>query len=63
MIPSWASGDVHLPKGELFSEEDYENGNKVCIISQKLLEVMGWEIGDTIDFSFYETNYMCKCFL
>lgn len=58
MIPSWAGGDVYLQKGELFSEEDYENGNQVCIISQKLLEVMGWEIGDTIDFSFYETDYI-----
>lgn len=63
MIPSWASGDVHLQKGELFSEEDYENGNKVCIISQKLLEVMGWEIGDTIDFSFYETNYILNQYI
>ena len=63
MIPSWASGDVHLQKGELFSEEDYEHGNKVCIISQKLLEVMGWEIGDTIDFSFYETNYILNQYI
>lgn len=58
MIPSWASGDIYLRNGRLFSEEDYQNGNRVCIISQHLLEVMDWKIGDTVDLSFYETSYI-----
>lgn len=58
MIPSWASGEVYLRNGRLFSQEDYQNGSQVCIISQHLLEKMGWKIGDTIDLSFYQTRYI-----
>lgn len=58
MIPAWAGASVYLRQGNAFSPEDYQNGNRVCIISQPLLELMGWEIGDTIDLSFYQTSYI-----
>ena len=57
MIPAWANGYVTLKKGRLFTQEDYDQGNRVCLISQKLLERMNWKIGDTLDLSFYETAY------
>ena len=63
MIPPWASGDIYLKVGELFSEEDYLNGNKVCIVSSYLLSEMGWKVGDTIDFSFYETDYILNQYI
>lgn len=56
-IPSWANGDIFLAAGRAFSEEDYQNGNQVCIVSKHFLSETGFQIGDTIDFSFYETSY------
>lgn len=56
-IPSWASGDIFLTAGRAFSEEDYRNGNQVCIVSKQFLSETGFQIGDTIDFSFFETSY------
>ena len=56
-IPSWADGTIFLAAGRNFSEEDYQNGNKVCIVSQQFLSETGFKIGDTIDFSFFETSY------
>ena len=57
MIPAWANGYVTLKNGRLFTQEDYDQGNRVCLISQDLLERMDWKIGDTLDLSFYETVY------
>ena len=57
MIPAWANGYITLKNGRLFTQEDYDQGNRVCLISQDLLERMDWEIGDTLDLSFYETAY------
>ena len=57
MIPAWANGYVTLKKGRLFTQEDYDQGNRVCLVSQKLLERMNWKIGDTLDLSFFETVY------
>lgn len=57
MIPAWANGYITLKNGRLFTQEDYDQCNRVCLISQDLLERMDWEIGDTLDLSFYETAY------
>ena len=57
MIPAWANGYITLKNGRLFTQEDYDQGNRVCLISQGLLNWMGWKIGDTLDLSFYETVY------
>ena len=57
MIPAWANGYVTLKNGRLFTQEDYDQGNRVCLVSQKLLERMNWKIGDTLDLSFFETVY------
>ena len=34
------------------------NGNKVCLVSEIFLEYSGYQIGDTIDFSFYPAQYI-----
>jgi len=57
LIPAFAGGQVYLKGGRLFDQEDYDNGNKVCLVSQALLEQFEYQIGDTIDFSFYEAHY------
>lgn len=62
-IPSWASGKVFLQAGRAFTQEDYEQGAKVCLVSQHFLDKMQLKIGDTIDLSFYETSYTLNRFI
>ena len=58
LIPAFAGGQVYLKEGRLFTEEDYMNGNKVCLVSDHFLECSGYQIGDIIDFSFYPAQYI-----
>jgi len=63
LIPAWSSGEIYLKQGRLFSEEDYQMGNKVCIVSMHFLKETGWNVGDTIDLSFYETDYILSQYM
>lgn len=51
------NGGVYISDGRNFFAEDYEYGNKVCLVSRALAEFNGWEIGDKLDFSFFEAAY------
>ena len=42
-----------ITSGRTFTEEEYENGEKVCIISEALAENGGISVGDTLSFSQY----------
>ena len=50
-------GGVYLSQGRNFTEEDYANGNKVCIVSKYLADQNGWKIGHKLDMSFFEATY------
>lgn len=50
-------GGVYLSQGRNFTEEDYANGNKVCIVSKYLADQNGWKIGHKLDMFFFEANY------
>lgn len=63
LIPAWSGGNVYLKQGSLLSEEDYQKGNKVCIISAQLANVAGWHLGDTIDLSFYQAQYTLNIYI
>ena len=51
-------GNLSVAEGRGFTEEDYQNGNHVCIISRELARLNDWKVGDTIDFSFFANDYM-----
>lgn len=53
-IPDFFHGLATITLGTSFSQNDYEQGNKVCIISQELSVQEGIEIGDNIDISIAE---------
>ena len=53
----FAAGRVYISQGRDLSKEDYEAGNRVCLVSEYLAELNGWQIGDKLDFSFFETVY------
>lgn len=50
-------GGVYLSQGRGFTEEDYANGNQVCVVSKLLAEQNGWKLGHKLDMSFFETEY------
>ncbi len=56
MLPFY-KGNLSVTEGRLFSEEEYDSGTKVCIVSSHLAQLNGWKLGDRIDLSFYNTTY------
>ena len=51
-------GNLSVVEGRGFTEEDYQNGNHVCIVSAELANLNKWQVGDMIEFSFFESQYM-----
>lgn len=51
-------GNLSIIEGRSFTKEDYQTGKHVCIVSSELANINEWQIGDTIDFSFFESQYM-----
>ena len=52
------SGGVHVAQGRAFTEEEYAAGAKICLVSDYIAELNGWQLGDTLPLSFYETRYL-----
>ena len=48
---------VYISKGRTFEPDDYENGKKVCLVSEFIALQNGWEIGDKLDLSFFDAFY------
>ena len=55
-IPAFHLGNMFIPEGRMITEEEYASGAKVCMISTDLAKLQGWNVGDKIDFRFYEYN-------
>ena len=55
-IPAFNLGNMFMSDGRVITEEEYTSGANVCMISTDLAKLQGWNIGDKIDFSFYEYN-------
>ena len=55
-IPAFNLGNMFISDGRVITEEEYTSGANVCMISTDLAKLQGWNIGDKIDFSFYEYN-------
>lgn len=51
-------GNLSVTEGRAFTEEDYETGAHVCIVSKELARLNDWQVGDIIDFSFFASDYM-----
>ena len=51
------NGGTYLIYGRNFTREDYENGNKVCLVSSQAAAANGWLVGDKIKLRFFEATY------
>jgi ABC-type transport system, involved in lipoprotein release, permease component len=50
-------GGTNIVDGKSISEEQFENGEKVCIIPQNLATHSNLKVGDKLKLSFYAANY------
>lgn len=44
---------AYLKEGRAITQEEYETGAKVCMVSDRQANYQGWKIGDKLDMSFY----------
>lgn len=56
-VPAYHIGGASLSEGRLITEEEYETGAKVCMVSQEMAEFQNWEIGDKLNIRLFETPY------
>ncbi len=56
MMPFYA-GDAYVADGNEFTKEDYDNGNKVCLISWKFARRNQLSVGDKLPLSLRLANY------
>ena len=52
-VPVFHVGGAYLKDGRYITSEEYENGAKVCMVSDKMAELQGWEIGDKLPMDFF----------
>ena len=56
-LAAFALGNANMGEGREFTPEDVKTGARVCIIHELTAQMAGLNIGDTIDISFYGTDY------
>ncbi len=52
------TGDTRIISGRSIKKSEYEQGAKVCVISEPLANVNGLKIGDKIKLSVYESDFI-----
>ena len=53
-IPAWYKGGMYLQEGRMISADEYATGTQVCMVSAKMAEYQGWQIGDKLTLNYYE---------
>ena len=56
-IPAFNMDHVTVVKGETITEEQYEKGEQVCLISEELAELNGLSVGDVIPLGLYPATF------
>lgn len=56
-LAAFALGNANMGEGREFTLEDVKTGARVCIIHELTAQMAGLNIGDTINLSFYGTDY------
>ena len=56
-IPAFNLDQVTIIKGETITEEQYKQGEQVCLISEELAELNGLSVGDVIPLGLYPATF------
>ena len=57
LIMAFYTGDAYIADGETFSEEDYAQGNKVCLVPERFAFRNRLKVGDALHLSLRYANY------
>ena len=53
LIPAWHAGSMYLYDGRMITEAEYASGARVCMVSSRMAELQGWQVGDSLDMHLY----------
>ncbi len=54
---SFNTGDTTLLSGRFFTDEEYQQGDAVCIVSAAYAQINGLELGDTLKLDYYDSGF------
>lgn len=57
-VPAFHLGNTALCEGRFITEEEYESGAKVCLISKEVAQDQQWKIGDKLNMKLFESDYI-----
>ena len=57
LIMAFYTGDAYIADGETFSEEDYAQGNKVCLVPERFAKRNRIKVGDSLHLALRYANY------
>ena len=55
-MAQFAIEDAMLSEGRSFTQQEYDRGSRVCVISEALAAANGISVGDSISLGFYERD-------
>lgn len=55
-LPAWNTEDCVLREGEVFTAAHYENGERVCLISEEVASLNGLTVGDSLPLKLFSTG-------
>jgi len=53
-VPAFHLGAAYLVEGRMIAPEEYRAGAEVCLVSARLAENQGWQVGDSVYMEFYD---------
>jgi hypothetical protein len=56
-MAQFARQETYISAGRSFTQEEYDQGAKVCVLSDTLAQASGLSVGDTLNLSFYEYDF------
>ena len=57
-VPAFHLGSAALTEGRLITQEEYEKGTNVCLVSEEMVKNQKWKIGDKLDMKLFESEYI-----
>lgn len=57
LIMAFYTKQAYLREGDFFSEEDYQQGNKVCLVPDRFARRNGLKVGDSLHLALRYANY------
>lgn len=57
-VPAFHLGSTALTEGRLITQEEYEKGAEVCLISDAMVKNQNWKIGDKLKMKLFESEYI-----